>query len=65
MSKNIGKNISKTLSGKYSQKVYDRAKESETDILKSSSKRVIQKAVEKTCDLISHKSFKKFRNRYK
>ena len=43
MSKNIGKNISKTLSGKYSQKVYDRAKESETDILKSSSKRVIQK----------------------
>ena len=43
MCKNIGKNISKNLSGKYSHKLLDRAKQSATDALKTTSKRVIQK----------------------
>ena len=41
MVKNIGKNISKNLSDKYSQKHLDRAKQSATDALKTSSKRII------------------------
>ena len=47
MSKNIGKNISKTLIGKYSQKFLDHAKKCETDARKTSSKRVIQKRQKK------------------
>ena len=43
MGKNIGKNISKNLSRKYSHKLLDRAKQSPTDSLKTTSKRVIQK----------------------
>ena len=43
MDDNIGKNISKNLSAKYSQKLLDRAKQSATDGLKTSSKRVTQK----------------------
>ena len=35
--KNIGKNISKNLSGKYSQIPFNHAKESATDALKTSS----------------------------
>ena len=41
MSKNIGKNISKNLSGKYSQKLLDHTKQSITDALKTTSKKVI------------------------
>ena len=41
MDKHIGKNISKCLSGKYSQKRVNHAKESVTDALKTVSKRVI------------------------
>ena len=37
MGKNIGINISKILSGKYSQKLLDHAKESATDAFKSAS----------------------------
>ena len=37
MSESIGKNISKNLSGKYSQKLFDHAKKSATDALKISS----------------------------
>ena len=40
MSKNIEKNISKILSGKYSQNLLDHAKQSTTDALKTTSKRV-------------------------
>ena len=36
MGKNIRNNISKTLSSKYSQKLIDHAKQSETDALKAS-----------------------------
>ena len=43
MGKNIGKDISKSLSSKYSQKFLDHAKQSVTNTLKTSSKRVIQK----------------------
>ena len=46
MGKNIGKSISKNLSGKYSQQLLDHAKQSATDGLKTSLKGVIQKAAE-------------------
>ena len=46
MTKNIGKNVSKNLSGKYSHKLLDHAKQSTTDALKTISKRVIQKMLE-------------------
>ena len=55
MGKNIGKNISKNLSGKCSQKFIDHAKKSETDVLVTSSKWVIQKTDEATGDLIGNK----------
>ena len=51
----IGKNISKKLSGKYSEKLLDDAKISGTDALKTSSKRVIQETAEPTGDLIGNK----------
>ena len=43
MGKNIVKDISKNLSGKYSQKLLDHAKQSATDAFKTASKRAIQK----------------------
>ena len=43
MRESIGKNISKNLSGKYSEKLLDHAKQSATDVPKTSSRRVIQK----------------------
>ena len=52
---NIGKSISKNLTGKFSQKLLDRAKQSATDALKNTSKRVIQKTSEATGDLIRNK----------
>ena len=39
----ISKNISKNLSGKYSQNLLDHARQSAADALKTTSKRVIQK----------------------
>ena len=42
MSKNVGKSISKNLSSKYSQKLFDYAKQSATDVLKTASKIAIQ-----------------------
>ena len=48
MGKNIGENISKNLSGKYSQKLLDHAKQSVTDALKTTSENIIQKAAEAT-----------------
>ena len=55
MGKNIGKNISKILSSKYSQKLIDHPKQSATDALKITSKKVIQKTAEATGDLIGKK----------
>ena len=43
MRRNIGKNISKKLSSKYSQNVFDHAKKSPTDALKTSSKNQFRK----------------------
>ena len=51
MGQNIGKNVIKNLSGKYSQKLLDRAK-SATDAFKTASKREIQKASEVTGDFV-------------
>ena len=53
--KNIVKSISKNLNCKYSQKILDYAKQSETDAVKASSKRVVQKTAEATGDLIGNK----------
>ena len=55
MIKNIDKNISKNSSIKYSQKLFNDAKKYATDALKTTSKRVIQKASETTGDLIDNK----------
>ena len=55
MCKNTGKSISKNLSGIYSQKRLDHAKQSFIDALKTTSKRVIQETAEATGDLIDNK----------
>ena len=43
------------LSNKYSQKLFDSAKKSATDAIKTASKRAIQKTAEATGDLIGNK----------
>ena len=53
--KNLSRDISKYVSGKYSQKLLDHARKSAADALKNASNRVIQKAVEATGDLIGNK----------
>ena len=50
------KNIGKTLTNQYSQKVLDAAKKSTTDAIKTASKRAIQKTAEVTGDLIGNKN---------
>ena len=52
---NMGKSISKSLSSKDSQKLLDHAKQSATDALKTSSKRVIQETAEATGDILEMK----------
>ena len=51
MGKSIDNNITKNLSGKYSQKPIDHAKQSTTDAFKTALKREIQKTAEATDDL--------------
>ena len=51
----FAKNMGKTLSNKYSQKLLDSAKKSTTDAIKTASKRAIQKTAEATGDLIGNK----------
>ena len=51
----FAKNMGKSLSNKYGQKLLDSAKKSTTDAIKTSSKRVIQKTAEATGDLIGNK----------
>ena len=53
--KNMGRNRSKNLSSKYSQKLLGHAKQPATDPLKTSSERVIQKTVEAIGYLIGNK----------
>ena len=52
----FAKNMGKSLSNKYGQKLLDSAKKSTTDALKTASKRAIQKTTEATGDLIGNKT---------
>ena len=57
--KNIGThetNVAKNINSKYSRKLLDSAKKSIIDTIKATSKRLIQKAVEATGDLIGNKT---------
>ena len=63
--KNMGKNKSRILSFKYSQKLLDHAKQSATDALKTSSKRVIQKTAEATRELTGNELQKSQENHCK
>ena len=49
------KNIGKSLSSKYGQKLCDSGKKSTADAIKTASKRAIQKTAEATGDLIGNK----------
>ena len=51
----FAKNMGKSLSNKYSQKLLDSAKKSTTDAIKTTSKRAIQKTAEAIDDLIVNK----------
>ena len=50
MSKNIGKNISINLCGKYNQKLLYNAKQSATDVFKTTSKRTFKTAIQRTAE---------------
>ena len=58
LKKNMSKNIGKNVSSKYSQKTLYHAKKSVTDVLKTTSKIVIQKTAEATDNLIGNKTEK-------
>ena len=51
----FAKNMGKSLSNKYGQRLLDSAKKSTTDAIKTASKRAIQKTAEATGDLIGNK----------
>ena len=51
----FAKNLGKSLSNKYGQKLLDIAKKSSADAIKTASKRPIQKRAEATGDLIGDK----------
>ena len=51
----FAKNMGKSLSNKYSQKLIDSAKKSTADAIKTASKRAIQKTAEATGDLVGNK----------
>ena len=51
----FAKNMGKSLSNKYGQKLLDSANKSTTDAIKTASKRAIQKTAEATGDLIGNK----------
>ena len=52
----FAKNMGKSLSNKYGQKLLDSAKKSATDAIKTASKIAIQNTAEATGDLIGNKS---------
>ena len=54
--------VAKGLSNKYSQKIFDSAKKSTTDAIKTASERAIQKTAETTGDLIGNKIADKITN---
>ena len=47
--------MGRSISNKYGQKIFDSAKKSTTDAIKTASKRAIQKTAEVLCDLIANK----------
>ena len=51
----FAKNMGKSLSNKYGQKIFDSSKKSTTDAIETASKRAIQKTPEATGDLIGNK----------
>ena len=51
----FAKNMGKSLSNKYGQNLLDSAKKFTTDVIKTASKRAIQKSAEATGDLIGKK----------
>ena len=58
----FAKNMGKSLSNKYGQKLLDSAKKSTTDAIKTASKRAIQKTAEAAGDLIVNKIAEKSNN---
>ena len=62
MRKSLGKNISKILSSKCSQKLLNHARQSATDTFKTASKKAIQKTEGITDNKIVHKTTKVTRN---
>ena len=58
----FAKNICKSLSNKYGQKLFDSAKKSTTDAIKIASKRAIQKTAEATGDIIGKNIADKIRS---
>ena len=58
----FAKNMGKSLSNKYGQKLLDSTKKSTTDAIKTASKRAIQKTAEATDDLIGNKIADKITN---
>ena len=52
----FAKNMGKSLSNKYGQKLLDSAKKSTTDAIKTTSRRAIQETAEATGDLIGNKT---------
>ena len=61
----FAKKMGTHLSNKYSQKLFDTAKKSTTDAIKTASKRAIQKTAEATGDLIGNKIADKITNHSK
>ena len=55
MAKTLGKNISKILGGKYSQKLLDHGKESGIDAIETASEKPMQKRKKITGDLVGNK----------
>ena len=51
----FAKNMRKSVSNKYDQKLLDSAKKSTADAIKTASKKVIQKTAEATVDFIGNK----------
>ena len=51
----FARNIGKNISNKYGQKLVDTAKKSATDMIKTASKRAIQKTAKATGDLVGNK----------
>ena len=51
----FARNIGKNISNKHGQKLVDTAKKSATDVIKTASKRAIQKTAKATGDLVGNK----------